>query len=152
MAGEIVPIVDLAGINDLQSRLAALETALGQYNAVSAVAAATSASAGTGSSTGTVNVITDTIKAGQTTSFNLSNTIGTYKTGTVTVQFGHTFATPPQVYATPKSISSGGTPASGPNALFLTIGNVTTTDFQVRVTNLFNANVAASVYWLARGQ
>lgn len=133
------PIIDLVGINDLQARVAALESALGYYNAANAVLSAqaqvdqtTGGSTG-GTSGGTYSPATHDMASGVSGDFSLTNTSPAgFATGTQTISFGTTFTTIPHVVATPQGINAD----SYPLYLSTTIGNITTTEFQVRVTNL----------------
>lgn len=143
------PIVDLAAINDLQARMAALEAALGNYNAASAVLAAVAETGATGSSTsGAYNPITDVLKSGTSENFAVKTLLNNSTTGLATLSFGYTFTNPPIVIAT--AIGSDGV---SPRSYAVTIGAVTTTNFQVRVTNINSKNqTTARVTWIAIGQ
>lgn len=153
------PIIDLATINDMQTRLAAIEAALGKYNSSTAVTAAaeTGAAAATGglppassgSNTGSGSsqyVPTQDIILSGVQSFNLRNTINGLATGTATVYFSTAFPSAPVVVATAGGVDSRGLPL----LLSASIGNIDNTKFQVRVTNLSGASIeTVNIYYIA---
>lgn len=135
------PIIDLATINDLQTRLAAIESALGKYNAANAVTAASQVPPSTSPSpgSGTPFVPTqDTILSGSF-SFNLNKVVNGNATGTVTKTFSSPspFSSAPIVVATAQGNDASGNPLS----LAVTVGDILPTGFRVRVTNISNSTL-----------
>lgn len=153
------PIIDLATINDMQTRLAAIEAALGKYNASTAVtaAAATGAAASAGAvppASADANVTPganvyqptqDIIQSGWF-ELTLNKVQGNFGTGTFTRNFPTVFASPPVVVATAYGVDSSGYA----RALSVTLGTITGTQFKGRVTNIFgSALFPVRVYWVA---
>lgn len=141
------PIIDLATINDLQTRLAAIEAALGKYNSANAVTAATGIGTAAAVPSGGKDYIPTTgrIESGKfIVSGAFKNTRNGVATGTASVIFSKPFSSTPIVVASPLSTD----PSNGnlPTEIAISIGNVTNLGFQVRITRIgsatqFNANI-----------